>query len=239
MIIINLLPYHLRPIKRTPLPYFLSVGVLILAMAAAGYLFLSTHAAMAGAAKEKRQLEAEFQTPTNILNDQGERITLADIVEEYNKLSVEKAKLGDRIAIIKEILTDRIIWSEQLHKLAKLTPANIWYGRIRVTLQTFKEQRIKTDPKTGQPLIDATTKQPQTEMQNVKRPVLEITGYAISDEQGERQISQLLDNTTDQQRDAEFVKRFTLMRPNLSLAEINGFVVRKFILEYLIESGGA
>jgi hypothetical protein len=76
-------------------------------------------------------------------------------------------------------------------------------------------------------------------MQNVKRPVLEITGYAISDEQGERQISQLLDNTTDQQRDAQFVKRFTLMRPNLSLAEINGFVVRKFILEYLIESGGA
>lgn len=238
MIIINLMPHHLRPVKRTPLPYLLSFLVLLVVLAGIGYLFVRTHAAILDATREKARLEAEFKTPTNVLNDKGERITLSDIVEEYKKLSEEKKKLESRIAIIKEILSDRIIWSEQLHKLAALTPVNIWYERIRVTWQTIKEKRIQTDPKTGKPVMDPKTKEVKMEIQNVKRPVLEVTGYVISDEQGERQISPLLESTTDPQKDPEFVKQFTLMRPRLEDTEFNGFSVRKFTLEYLIESGG-
>lgn len=220
------------------MPYLLSLLLVALVLAGIAALFVGKHAAIAATVKEKAELEAEFKTPTNILNENGERITLEDIVGEYNKLSQRKDKLEERITIIKEILSDRIIWSEQLHKLSALTPQNIWYQRIRVTWQTFKEKRIKTDPKTNQPVIDPKTKEPQMEMQNVKRPVLEVTGYVIGDEQGERQISPLLESTTDQQKDPEFVKQFTLMRPRLEDTEFNGFSVRKFTLEYLIESGG-
>jgi len=185
---------------------------------------------------QRTKLQQEYDSPTSLKNENGEFITLAGIVNEYGKLDKKKQELEKRVAVIQEILSDRIIWSENLYQLALLTPENVWYERIRITWQTFPEKVIKRDPKTGKPVIDPRTKEPQTEQKNVKRPILEITGYVISDEHGERQISPLIENTTNQEKAPNFVKQFTLMRPKIEDTEFSGFSVRKFTLEYLIEA---
>ncbi len=225
MIIVNLLPHHLRPIKRTPVPYLLSVGILLLCLAGIAYVFLDVQGQV-----RRTRLDHDAR--------QAEMEQLADIVNQYNELKGKEVQLQTKIGVIKDILEDRIIWSEHLHKLASLTPDNIWYSRIRVTWQTFKEKSAKIDTKTGKPMLDPRTKQPQMEMKNVKRPVLEVSGYVINDEQGEAQIYPLTERTTDPAVDPEFVDQFTLLRPRVDFGEFNGFAVREFTLEYLIESGG-
>ncbi|HOK09306.1 MAG TPA: hypothetical protein PLT82_05780 [Candidatus Hydrogenedens sp.] len=185
---------------------------------------------------QKNSLQKEYDSPTELKNEDGEFITLSGIVNEYRKLDKKKQLLEKRVAVIQEILSDRIIWSENLFQLANLTPENVWYDRIRVTFQTFREKVIKTDPKTGKPILDPKTKEPLSEQKNVKKPILEITGYVISGEQGERQISPLIENTTDPQKAPDFVKQFSLLRPKIEDTEFNGFAVRKFTLEYLIET---
>ena len=47
MIQTNLLPYHLRPVKRSPLPYVVSFAVLIAAVAAMAGVGVSTQAQIA------------------------------------------------------------------------------------------------------------------------------------------------------------------------------------------------
>jgi len=224
MITVNLLPHHLRPIKHSPLPYFASVGVLFLALVSMLYAFMSIHGRVVEA---RNDLEAR----------QTELITLADTVKRYNELVDKKQALEPKIAIIKEILSDRVIWSQHLHQLAALTPNNIWYRRIRVTSQNFREQQVKTDPKTGKLIIDPKTQKPQMETKVVPRPVLEISGYVINDEQGERQITPLLENAD---RSEEFGKDFSLLRPRIEDTEFKGYPVRGFTVEYEIRrEGGA
>lgn len=236
MIRINLLPEQFRPVKKSILPYFLSLVVFVLGIIIIAFFYLSLHQRVSQLVAQKERLQKEYDSPTNLKNEDGEFITLSGIVNEYRKLDKKKQKLEERVAVIQEILSDRIIWSENLFLLANLTPENVWYDRIRVTWQTFREKVIKTDPKTGKPVIDPKTKEPQFEQKSVKRPILEITGYVISGEQGERQISPLIENTTDPEKASYFVKQFTLLRPKIEDTEFNGFSVRKFTLEYLIEA---
>lgn len=222
MITVNLLPNEFRPVKHSPAPYIAGIALFLFALFVIMSMFFGAQARIASARDELEAKKTEFAA-------------LEDVVLRYNELSEQKKELEVKVQIIKDILSDRIIWSEHLHRLASLTPKNIWYRRIRVTWQSFKEQQIKKDPRTGNPVLDQRTKQPQMEMTTVQRPVLEISGYVIADEQGERQISPLLDKTTEP--GSEFAKDFTLLRPRIEDTEFKGFSVRGFTLEYLIESG--
>ncbi len=236
MIHINLLPEEFRPVKKSILPYFLSLIVIILGIILFISIYITLHQKALRLESQKTKLQEEYNSSTRLKNEEGEFITLAGIVDEYRKLDKKKQELEKRVAVIQEILSDRIIWSENLYQLALLTPDNVWYERIRITWQTFPEKVIKRDPKTGKPVLDPRTKEPQTEQKNVKRPILEITGYVINDEHGERQISPLIENTTNPEKAPNFVKQFTLMRPRIEDTEFGGFSVRKFTLEYLIEA---
>ena len=89
MITINLLPHHLRPIKRTPLPYLASLALLILALLVMAMLFLNSQSAIRSAQREYKDKEDELAA-------------LSDIVEEFNQLSEEKLRLEEKITIIKE-----------------------------------------------------------------------------------------------------------------------------------------
>ncbi len=222
MITINLLPHELRPIKHSATPYLASLAFFLAALFLMSSMFVGMQTRIAEARDELEARKTEFAA-------------LQDVVERYNELTEQKKELDVKVKIIKEILGDRIIWSEHLHRLASLTPKNIWYRRIRVTWQSFKEQQIKKDARTGNPVLDPRTRQPQMEMITVQRPVLEISGYVIADEQGERQISPLLDKTTEPGSD--FARDFTLLRPRIEDTEYKGFSVRGFTLEYLIEAG--
>lgn len=222
MIVVNLLPEELRPIKRTPLPHLLSLLVLVLVVAGMGLVFLGKVAEIRSAKNKLAETEQQ-------LDD------LRAIVDDYNALSTKKQQLENKINVIQEILDDRIIWSEQLHELATLTPENFWYERIRVTSKTVREEIVVVDEKTGAPVIDPKTKLEKTTTVNVKRPMLEISGYVINNEEGSNQIYPLTFKTTE---DPEFSSIFILDRPQITDAEYNGYQVRGFVLEYKIEAGG-
>ncbi len=236
MIRINLLPEQYRPIKKSILPYFLALVVFVSGLVVIVLFYMSLYQKTLQFEAQKNNLQKEYDSPTNLKNENGEFITLSGVVNEYRKLDKKKQELEKRVAVIQEILSDRIIWSENLFLLANLTPENVWYDRIRVTWQTFREKVIKLDQRTGKPVTDPKTKEPQFEQKSVKKPILEITGYVISGEQGERQISPLIENTTDPEKASYFVKQFSLLRPKIEDTEFNGFSVRKFTLEYLIEA---
>jgi Tfp pilus assembly protein PilN len=134
MIVVNLLPEELRPIKRTPLPHLASLLVLVLAIGAMGLLFLA-------------KIGEISDTNAKLATAEQELDALKEIVEDYNALSAKKQQLENKINVIQEILADRIIWSEQLHELSTLTPENFWYERIRVTSKTVREERVVIDEK--------------------------------------------------------------------------------------------
>jgi len=221
MIIVNLLPEHLRPIKRTPLPYVITIGVSLAAFAVLGLLY-------AGDMTRRMSLEAEFSATSNELN------SLAHITTEYNQLEEQKLALADKVSVIQEILGERKIWSEHLHRLASLTPENIWYKQIRIGSQPFREQVPKIDPRTGRVVINRNTQEPEMETRNVRRPVLIVSGYVIPNEQGLAHFNTLSLNTTE---DPEFSRHFVLFRPNMEDTEFDGYFVRSFSLEYLIQQG--
>lgn len=221
MIIINLLPEALRPIKRTPLPYILSIGFFIALMLGAGLVFLG--------------VRGRVSTTLDDLNARKtELATLEPIVKESNELTDKKLGLQTKITTIQEILSDRIIWSQQLHSLASLTPDNIWYSRIRTTSQTASQSTIKLDPKTGDPVVNPKTGEVQYERVRVKQPILEISGYVVTDAQGNNNIFPLTERTS---QDEAFSSQFTFIRPWLQDTEFEGFPVRGFTLEYVIGTG--
>lgn len=223
MITINLLPHELRPIKHSAMPYVLSGLVFLAVVFGMAFVFMTMLARMAST---RQELDAK----------QAELSALAEVVKDYNNLSQRKITLEKKAKIIKEILSDRVIWSEHLNQLARLTPDNIWYKRIRVVWQSFKEQQIKKDPKTGKVVLDPKNQQPQMETKSIQKPVLEISGFVVADAQGERQVSPLLDSTT--KVDSDFAKIFTLQPPKIEDTEFKGFAVRGFTLNYVIETGG-
>jgi Tfp pilus assembly protein PilN len=220
MILINLLPEELRPIKRTPLPHILSIAILIAALVGSGLMFFQTFSKTVSLKRDIAKTEQELDS-------------LSAIVDEYNQLGERKLELQDKVSTIEEILLDRKIWSRHLHRLAQLTPENFWYSAIKETSQTFRENVIKRDPKTGQPVMDKKG-EPEMEIATVQKPVLEISGYIINDEEGRANLNELLQATTE---DPEFNANFELFRPSIEDTEFNGFNVRGFTAEFEILSG--
>lgn len=223
MILINLLPEELRPIKRTPLPYIVSVGALIASIAVMALLFLSGWATINAKNAEYAKNETEFNA-------------LRPVVEESNALDQKKLNLKDKIETIQKILSDRKIWSEHLHKLSTLTPENVWYSRIHVYMKADRVTVPKIDPETKKQALDS-NKNPLTEVKNINVPILEVSGYVINDKNGVANVAPLSEATS---RDPEFAKHFAFDNVSkLEDTEFKGFAVRSFTLQYKIQVGNA
>lgn len=235
MIQIDLLPDHLRPIKRTPLPYLVSVLVLGVSILAVAGSFLAAQASI----RMERMAMEESKT---VLNDPK----LQAIVEESNRLEELKVNLDRRRTIIEEIVSDQIIWSKRLWQLSELTPENVWYSKIEEDMAKFTEEVMEPDPKTGQLRKVAKT---------VDRPILRVEGYVVPGADGISSVTPLTDNLTtrydltlpeDQQEleDEElhadaFGRFFILDSPTFEDKDFEGFAAKNFILEFIINSPGS
>ena len=213
MIAINLLPYELRPVKRTALPYLLSIVVLIIALAGMGVVWLQV----------RDQLVA---TRSELASHQKELDSLSAIVDEYERLDKEKKKLEYKADIIRDIVKDRIVWSRQLWNINRLTPDNFWYGSITEEEKSTRVKRLVENPK---------TKKLETKTVTEKYRVLELGGYVIQGEDATKDINPLMFNMA---QDPEFSGLFQLSLSNLWDTEFSGYAVREFKLEYLIAQGG-
>ena len=82
-------------------------------------------------------------------------------------------------------------------------------------------------------MLDQNTKLPLTKPVSIKRPVLEVSGYAKADDTGSQNIAPLLENTTS---DPDFASVFELNPPEMGPDIFDGVPVQKFTLEYLIKT---
>lgn len=222
MIRVNLLPEHLRPVKRTPLPYLASLFVLVLAIAAMGYIFMM----MRGRIVDERD---------HMANIESELKKLAAIREDYLRLKEEEKKLQAKVDVIEEILKDRIVWSEQLDRLVTLTPENVWYDRIWVSLETDQREVVVVDEKTREPVMDPKTNRPKVEIIRTNEHRLHLSGYVKADEGMRINVNPLLNNTRS---DAQFAAVFPQKNPRFEDTEFNGFPVRRFTMDFGINAGG-
>ncbi len=212
MIIVNLLPEDLRPVTRTPIPYLVSGLILIGALVVMGAMWMASSKALA---QERAQLAAY----------QKELDDLSDVVEEHNALEDQKDKLAEKIEIINEIVADRIIWSQQLWRLSKLTPDNIWFNGIHVETKKGKESRRE---------YDKTKKQYVTKTVPITQMLMTIEGYVIPDEDDHMwfyPLTYALDN------DEEFSSMFKLGGQERNVTEFEGYPALSFTLEYEITTG--
>ncbi|HEO71636.1 MAG TPA: hypothetical protein ENN80_10265 [Candidatus Hydrogenedentes bacterium] len=212
MIIVNLLPEELRPVKRTPVPYLLSVLIFAGAMGLMASLWLS-------ALQEEAMQRSELKKYQDRLGEYG------DIVEQYNTLEEDKVRLAERIGTIEEIVADRIIWSRQLWNLSRLTPSNIWLKSMAVRERSFTVTRTEYDEK---------RKTHREVRESVKVPVLDIAGYVVPDDTGSMQFFPL---TVATERDSEFSRMFKLESQKREVTEFNGRPVLFFELTYRITQG--
>lgn len=211
MITINLLPEAMRPVKRTPLPYMITGALGVLALLAMAGAWLLAHQAYAAQQEELRKAQTQLTT-------------FKEIIDSSNKMEQEKKKLEPKVQVICEIASDRVIWSEQLWSLSRLTPDNIWYSGITVDMRSFKESTPIEDPK---------TKEIKLKTISVKKPILEIKGFIVPDKDASTQINPL---TWGLENDPAFSKTFRMQPPKLDYADMYGMRVRSFTLEYLVKT---
>ena len=210
MIRVNLLPPHLRPVRRSPIPYLLSGGVLLVALVAMGSVFLSN--------------QAQINRKTAELDGHKQQLAQLDAIrKESEELEAIKARLADKIGTIAEITSDRLIWSRQLYNLARLAPMNFWYKTISVEEKQFREQQLVLDKQTQETKLQTVT---------VKKPILKLEGYVTDAEDGTRDASLLMRST---EADEEFSQMFQLEPPSFKDTEFDGFPVKSFTLEYVIQ----
>lgn len=222
MIAINLLPHHLRPIKRTPLPYILSALFLLLVLLASASVWISTKAAIAN--KE------------NILAQHKEEMDgLKAVVAESNGLVNEKKQLKAKTDTIQEIVRDRIIWSKQLWKLAQLAPENLWYDGISV--ETVSRQQTKeVVEETTNPKTNVKEKKTVQKQETVQVPILKVSGSVIPGPDGSSDVSPFLLITA---KDPEFSSMFRIDDQELKNEVVDGRQTKHFVLSFMILSGGA
>lgn len=212
MIQTNLLPYHLRPVKRSALPYIASFAVLIAVLAAMAGVGLSSQAQIAVARGRLAAHQSDYEG-------------LRTFVDEFKQLQTQKERLADKIAIIQDIVGERIIWSEQLWSISRLTPENFWFSNITEKEKSRREKRYVYNSKTEKEELKTVT---------VKHRVLELAGYVIEGPDGTNNIYPL---TFNLEQDPAFSALFQLSLPRLGDTEFNGYEVRSFTLEYRIQSG--
>lgn len=222
MIKINLLPPQLRPIKRSPLPHLISLVFLALALGAMALVYLNTRDAVSAIENRQAEIASRLQA-------------LQAVTDEYKRLEAEEKVLQSKVAVIEEILQDRIIWSEWLSSLIELMPENVWLGRVWVSLREIVREEVVIDPASGQPVRDPRTGRDKVETVREREYRLNLSGYVKEDDQGNRDVTPLILNT---QRDPEFSRVFEHKDARYEDTDFNGAPVRKFTLEYGINSGG-
>jgi len=175
-------------------------------------------------------------TRNTLASEEKALADLQEVVNEANELANQKLALGSKIATIQEILSDRIVWSEQLDRLTKMAPENLWFREIEVVMESFSDEVVEIDPKTNEPVIDPRTGQVRKKRQRVRKPVLQVSGYVMNDEQGQSVVHPFVERTDD---DPQFNEQFTLLPSRLEDTEFNGIPVRGFTLTYLINTRGS
>lgn len=214
MININLLPHHLRPIKRTPLPHIASFLVVVLVVGAMGWLFVTTQAKIMGKQSRLDQVNAQLTQ-------------LKPVIDEYAQLQKDKQMLARKIATINEIVNGRIIWSRELFNLARLAPSNLWFSGMKVETKIAKEVRTGKDPKTGEP---------KTETVTVTHPVMTVSGYVVATPSLAANVSGFAQAA---EQDAEFSSLFLQENMSVEDTEFEKTPVKKFNLDFRIVPGGA
>lgn len=210
MIAVNLLPYHLRPVKRTLLLYILGGLLLVIVLLGIAYKWNGNRSEIKG----RQALLAENR---QALSD------LQETVQKYNSLMEEKIRLGERLETINDIVRDQIIWSRQLWSLNRLAPDNLWYDKIRVQLKNVKERQTFVNPQTNKTEVKIIT---------VKKSFFIVEGYVIPGEDGEARISPLMISSSDPRE--EFATRFQIQQHSLKDTFYDDYPVRHFSIEYLI-----
>ncbi len=214
MITVNLLPYELRPVKRTPLPYMLGGATFVLAVCVVAIVFVKNIADIAGA--------------TRTLNEHKAELTgLQPVVEDYNAISQKKLQLAEQVQTINEIASDRIIWSRQLYNLNRLVPDNMWYDEIDVGVRPFTETHM---------VYNERTKKNETVTERVERQILAISGYVVPGKDGQASVSPF---TLATENDPEFSELFQLELSTFKDTLFEEVGVREFKLEYVIRRGGS
>lgn len=211
MIRVNLLPLDRRPIRRSPIPYIVSIAVLVAGVLGVAALYVTTQAQV-------------LQKRAELAASQERLAALDEIITESDSLEKLKEQLASKIDTIVEITSDRILWSRQLYNLSRLAPDNIWYSGVKVDAKSFKEQRQEYNPK---------TKQLETKVITITRPILRVSGYVAPADDGTVDVSPLMQAT---ERDEEFASMFELEPPSFRDDEFENVPVRVFSLEYLIKT---
>lgn len=213
MITINLLPYELRPIKRTPLPY---IGGAIVFAVVLAMVFLTFIAAQSNVNAANRLL----------LQHQDEFRDLESVVADYNALNARKQQLDKKAKTIEEIVADRLIWSRQLYNFSRLLPDNVWYSAIQVKTERYDEM-ITTYDAQGVP---QTQRVPRT------RRVVYLDGYVRPGEDGQTDVAPLMEKL---ENDDEFREMFTLGPVSSEVKDLEGMRVKEFTIPITITPGGA
>jgi len=232
---INLLPDHLRPVKRTPLPYLISVLIFGVSMLAVAGSFLAVQASILGERTALAKSEAVLADPS-----------LQEIVGESNRLEALKGTLDLRRSIIQEIVSDQIVWSKRLWQLSELTPENVWYSKIEEDVGKFTEYVMEPDPSTGKMHMVS---------KNADRPILRVEGYVVPGADGNSSVTPLTDNLTatidltlpedqwaldDPAIHADsFGNYFVLESPTFEDKDFDGFSAKWFALEFIIVPTGS
>jgi len=214
MITVNLLPYELRPIKRTPLPYMLSGATFVLVVGVVAIVFVKNIADIAGATRTLNEHKAELSQ-------------LQPVVEDYNAIVKKKLQLAEQVQTINEIASDRIIWSRQLFNLNRLVPDNMWYDEIDVGVRPFTETHL---------VFNERTKKNEMVTERVDRQVLALSGYVVPGEDGQASVSPF---TLATENDPEFSELFQLELSTFKDTLFEEVGVREFKLEYVIRRGGS
>jgi hypothetical protein len=212
MITINLLPYELRPIKRTPLPYIGGAIAFVAVLAMIVLTYLSARSDVNGAS-------------VLLLTHQQEFLALEPVVTEYNTLNARKQLLDKKAKTIEEIVADRLTWSRQLFDFSRLLPDNMWYGAIEVTLDKYTVPQTVTDANG----VTTTIHVPRT------RQIVTLDGFVRPGEDGQSTVNPLM---LSFESDEKFSKMFTLNPVSYDDIIKDGLPVRTFTIPMIVNPEG-
>lgn len=215
MINVNLLPPELRPLRRSGLPYIIVAVAGTVVVIALLSIFMANKLTVANKDAELEGLKADLQR-------------VRESAKQVKELEAKKASVEAKDKAIKDINSDRIVWSKQLSYLARLMPDQVWLKDIEVETKT----RTETVP-----VPDAPEGQPQTKQVAVPYQSLKLTGYALSykEEMGVNLVGvfvKAIENDTD------FTTYFKSPEPQLLKdEEFGGVNVKEFEVNCEIVTG--
>ena len=215
MINVNLLPPELRPLRRSGLPYIIVAVAGAVVVIALLSIFMANKLTVANKDAELEGLKADLQR-------------VRESAKQVKELEAKKASVEAKDKAIKDINSDRIVWSKQLSYLARLMPDQVWLKDIEVETKT----RTETVP-----VPDAPEGQPQTKQVAVPYQSLKLTGYALSykEEMGVNLVGvfvKAIENDTD------FTTYFKSPEPQLLKdEEFGGMNVKEFEVNCEIVTG--